>query len=383
MEAYLDNSATTRPTAPVIEAMISSMKHGFFNPSSLYRPALEAQKAMDACRALLALEAGAPRESVTFTSGGTEANHLAIVGHLRGHRKPGRVLFSAVEHPAVREACLAAADYGHQVVMIPVAADGTVDIAAFEQLLTPDVLLICVMQVNNETGAIQPIPQIAKLRDKLCPAATIHVDGVQGFLRVPFSMKAGGVQSYAISGHKIGAPKGIGALIHMKSHRLLPLQPGGGQELGLRSGTENTPGIAGLLCAVETFPKDAPTRMTAMKALLWRLLSEGIPALCRISPDEDSSCDSPHILCAAFPPVRGETLLHSLEGEGVYVSTGSACSSKKLKLSHTLSAMGIDRRTAECVLRFSLAPSTTEEEIRYAAKAAAQHYELLSTYRRR
>lgn len=383
MEAYLDNSATTKPTAQVIEAMVSSMKHGFFNPSSLYRPAMEAERAMEECRAALAGTVKGDRGQVVFTSGGTEANNLAILGHMATRKKPGRLLYSAVEHPSVKEACKALEARGHRAVEIPVTGEGTVSLPALREMLGPDVHMLCVMQVNNETGAVQPLSEVAALRQSLAPEAAFHVDGVQGFLRIPFSMKELQVSSYSVSAHKIGGPKGVGALITEKGHRILPELLGGGQEKGLRSGTENTPGIAGLRCAIEGFPEGGSATMRALKERLYVLLKEQIPALCRLGPVEESPYNSPHILNVAFPPVRGETLLHALEGDGVYVSTGSACASRKTKISESLASMGIPGDVAQCALRFSLSPYTTEAEIRYAAERTAAHYQVLSPYRRR
>ena len=204
------------------------MTEGFFNPSALYMPSMAVEKDMNACRdaILRALDAGGDAR-VVFTSGGTEADNLAILGGME-HMRGGRVLYSAGEHPAVREACeqlknLTAGE-------IPLAADGRVRLDRLEEMLTPDTRLICVMQVNNETGAVMPIGEIAKLRDRLCPEAVLHVDGVQGFLRVPFSIRETGADSYALSGHKIHAPKGVGALVYRPRLRLNPRQVGGGQE---------------------------------------------------------------------------------------------------------------------------------------------------------
>ena len=376
---YLDNSATTRVCDAAVQAAATCMTEGFFNPSALYMPAMTVEKEMNACRSaiLQAVDAGGDAR-VVFTSGGTEADNLAILGGME-HIRDGRVLYSAGEHPAVREACEHLRNLESEE--IPLAADGRVRLDRLEEMMTPDTRLICVMQVNNETGAVMPIPEIARLRDRLCPEAVLHVDGVQGFLRVPFSLRQTGADSYALSGHKIHAPKGIGALVYRPRLRLNPRQIGGGQEKTLRSGTENTPGIAGLRAAIESWAQDRDIR--ALKRLLFEELKKGIPEAVCNGPDPASEDSAPHILNVSLPPVRSETMLYALAGDGIYVGIGSACSSHKQKVSRVLRAMGLNGPRAESALRFSLCPYNTDDEMRAAAAAAAKHYEMLKRYTRR
>ena len=376
---YLDNSATTRVCEAAVRAATACMTEGYYNPSALYMPSMAVEKEMNICRdaILCAVDAGGDAR-VVFTSGGTEADNLAILGGME-HMRGGRVLYSAGEHPAVREACEHLKNMDAQE--IPLAADGRVRLDRLEELLTPDTKLICAMQVNNETGAVMPIAEIARLRDRLCPEAVLHVDGVQGFLRVPFSMRETGADSYALSGHKIHAPKGVGALVYRPRLRPSPRQIGGGQEKALRSGTENTPGIAGLRAAIEAWPKD--TDLRALKCLLFSELKAKIPDAVYNGPDPGSPDTAPHILNVSLPPVRSETMLYALAGDGVYVGIGSACSSHKQKVSRVLRAMGLSGLRAESALRFSLCPFNTEDEMRTAAAIAAKHYELLKKYTRR
>ncbi|MBR4459006.1 MAG: cysteine desulfurase [Clostridia bacterium] len=383
MEAYLDNSATTRPCEAAVAAAEEALREGWHNPSALYRPALEAQKKVEAVRALCLKAAQAQGQRLVFTGSGTEADNLAIFGTLRGVRAPGRVLYLATEHPAVTACMQEVRRLGHEAIPIPVDREGVCDLEALEKLMTPDTRLICMMQVNNEVGAVQPLSETSALRDRLCPDAAIHVDGVQGFLRVPVDFNRLGIQSYAFSGHKIHACKGIGGLIFRKDHRLHALTLGGGQEDGLRSGTENTVGIAMLGAAVEAFPADAVQRMRSLKKRLWDCLREAIPSAVLNGPDPDSAAAAPHILNVSLPPVRSQTMLFALEGDGVFVSAGSACSSHRQKVSPVLTAMHADAQRADCALRFSLSPETTEAVIDYAAACAAKHYALLSRYVRR
>ncbi len=383
MEAYLDNSATTRPSEAAISAAEICLRESWHNPSALYRPALDAQKRMNAVRTLCLQKAGAEGQRLVFTGSGTEADNLAILGFMRTVRQPGRVLMLQTEHPAVSACDAELLRMGHTTETIPVDREGVADLQRLQAMLRDDVRMICVMQVNNEVGAVQPIAGIAALRDRLCPRAAIHVDAVQGFLRVPIAFNRLGIQSLAFSGHKLHACKGIGGLIVRKDFRLNPLVFGGGQEENLRSGTENTLGIAMLGAAVESFPADAAQRMMRLKRRLWEGLAGSVPGAVINGPSLDSPACAPHILNVSLQPVRSQTMLFALEGDGVYVSAGSACASHKQRLSPVLSAMGVNAARADCALRFSLCPYTTEEEIDHAVSCAAKHYAVLSRYVRR
>ena len=250
-------------------------------------------------------------------------------------------------------------------------------------MLGEDVHLITLMQVNNEVGAIQPIDEVCKLRDRLAPKAAIHVDGVQGFLRVPFHFGKSGVQSYAFSGHKIHASKGVGGLILRKGHRVAPIIYGGGQEGDIRSGTENVPGIVGLGEAVRTYPADSAAHMMALKQRLWAGLQEAVPGVKLNGPALDDPACAPHILNVTLAPVRSQTMLFALEGDGIYVSAGSACGAHKQKVSSVLTAMGLSTADADCALRFSFCPQVTEEDIDYTIATIKKHYDMLKAFVRR
>jgi len=383
MEVYLDNSATTRPSDAVVTAMSAAMTQTWHNPSALYKPAMQAEKLISAARKSCLEAAGAAGHRLIFTSGGTEADNIAIFGHLRRMKKPGKVLILNVEHPAVLACEEEIRRMGHQVHLLPVKHDGTLDLEAYEALLDDSVHLICVMQVNNESGAIQPLKEVVRLRDAKCPQAAIHVDGVQGFLRVPLEFGRLGIQTYAFSGHKIHACKGVGGLIVHKNHRLNPIVFGGGQEDGYRSGTENVPGIVGLGEAVRAYPGDGAERMLALKRRMWEKLREAVPAAILNGPELDDEACAPHILNVSLPPVRSQTMLFALEGDGVYVSAGSACASRKQKVSGVLTAMGLSTQMADTALRFSFCPENTAEEIDYAVECVKKHYDMLHKYVRR
>ena len=381
MLAYLDNSATTRPTDGVIDAMSRCMREGYFNPSSLYAPAIDSEKAMRACREELASALCVSPKGILFTSGGTEANNLAIIGTVSAMRGPQHLIVSAVEHPSVLEAFHYLEGLGHRVTVIGVDGRGQLDWAQLEDALDDAPALVSCMQVNNETGALADIPRLSALVREKAPNALIHVDGVQGFLRVPFDARL--VDLYTMSSHKIHGPKGVGALYVRPGVRLIPRQLGGGQEGALRSGTENTPGIAGFMEAAREM-KAMPDRFQHMmekKKLLWTLFQQAVPAAQLNGPSIEEG--APHIINISFPGVRGEVMLHALEGARVYCSTGSACSSKKRHLSPVLLAMGLDPDRAEAALRFSLSPLTQDEEIRYAAEQLETIYATLSRFKRR
>lgn len=380
IKVYLDNSATTRPDDRVIAAMQQAMSEHYYNPSSLYAPSLEVEKSMEVCRRNIQDVLKASDGQVIFTSGGTEADNLAIIGSVAAYRS-GKVLYSAGEHPAVIESCRSLIKRGFAVEEIPLTPEGIVNLEAFESVITSDTILICVMQINNETGAIQPLRELGELRDKLCPEALFHVDGVQGFLRHTCHVSEMGIDSFALSGHKVHGPKGIGALWISGRQRLQPIILGGGQESALRSGTENTPGITGLSSAISYFPTSH--YMREMKISLLNYIRGMIPQARVNGPDPCSHQAADHILNISFPPVMAETMLHAMEGMGVLVGNGSACSSKKKKQSHVLGAMNASSERLESAIRFSLNPYLTQEDIDYAAECLNKNYMLLKRFIRR
>ncbi|MDD3334156.1 MAG: cysteine desulfurase family protein [Eubacteriales bacterium] len=384
MTVYLDNSATTRPCDAAVEAMNQSMREEFYNPSALYTPAMHAERAMENARKTMAAAVGCSPQNVIFTSGGTESDNLAIIGHMQTLHQEGELLYTAAEHAAVKNACKEAERrFSCKAIEIPLTKSGSVDLESFRALLSPKTALICVMQVCNETGVIMPLDEICSLRDQLAPQAAIHVDGVQGFLREPFSFKRYPVQSYAVSGHKIHGPKGVGALCWQNGFRFKAQIVGGGQQGDLRSGTENTVGIAGLKAAIEAYPPDSAKKMLELKKLLVHLLTQSLPETQIVGLPESDPQSAGHILSVAFPPVRAETLLHALEADGIYVGTGSACSSKKGKHSSVLTAMKQPVDIMDGAIRISLCPNNTEEEMRYTAERLTVQVELLRKFMRR
>ena len=381
---YLDNSATTRPFDSVIEKTAGCMRDTYFNASAAYKPAVDVDREIRACRKLIASQLGAKEDEVYFTAGGTESDNLAILGYAETLHKPMNFVCSAIEHPAVSDTIRRVEKMGHSVRELPIDSRGLVDLADAELLIDENTALVSCMQVSNETGAIQPVEQLSALARRKNPDVRIHVDGVQGFMRVPMHMDKAGVDMYALSGHKIHGPKGIGALIVRKGVRLAPQTTGGGQEKNLRSGTYNSHGILALGEAVREMAarQEQIAAMRNLKVKLWGGLSqlEGV----RVNgplPDEPDS--APHILSLSFDGVRGEVMRNALEGMGILVSTGSACASHKQKVSATLKAMGLTAEQADGTIRVSLGLYNTMEEMEETAAQMEKMFALLARYRRR
>ena len=378
---YLDNSATTRPFDDVIEAMAVCMREEYFNPSSLYAPAMKAGGLLSSAREAVDRQLGGGTR-VIFTSGGTEADNLALLGTARNLRgRKGHFITTKVEHPAILETAAELERQGHEVSYIGVDAGGVVDVDALVDAVRPDTALVSVMQVNNEVGAIMPIAEISRRVKEKNPRALIHVDGVQGFMRVPMNMKRMGVDLYSLSGHKIHGPKGVGALVSAGNARVQCIAFGGGQEGGLRSGTENVPGIAGLGQAVRSYAQlgDTAPHMLECKRRLAQRVLETIPGA---HVNGDLEHGAAHILNITFP-TKGEVLLHALEGAGILCSTGSACASHKKSASHVLTAMGVSDRDIDGALRFSLCPGNTLAEMDETAAQLAKNVEMLRRFVRR
>lgn len=381
---YLDNSATTRPFDSVIETMARCMRETYFNASAAYRPAVEVERAIRACRQAIAAQVGAQEEEVYFTSGGTESDNLAILGVASLLRQPANFVCSAIEHPAVLETIRRVESMGHEVRVMPINRFGVVDLEACASLIDEHTALVSCMQVSNETGAIQPVEQIARLARAKNRNVRVHVDGVQGFMRVPLQMECMGVDLYSLSGHKIHGPKGIGALVVKKGVRLAPQMTGGGQEKNLRSGTYDSPAILGLHQAVlEMGQRRAEIdRLREMKARLWSQLAKAEGVRLNGLPVDDP-CSAPHVLSVSFEGVRGEVMRNALEGAGILVSTGSACASHKQKVSATLRAMGLSTEQADGTIRISLGMMNTMEEMDEAAAQMIALHKQLQAFRRR
>jgi len=382
---YLDNAATTRPVAEAVEAVRRAMEEGYGNPSSRHRLGLEAASVVDSARERVAAAVGARAGDIVFTGGGSEANNLALKGAAWAYARAGRhVVVSAVEHPSVLEAVRWLEDgMGLEVDLVPVERDGRVRAETVLGAVREDTLLVSLMHVNNEVGAVQPVAEVGLGLAARRPASgrrkglpLFHVDAVQSLGRLTVDVEAWKADLVSVSAHKAHGPKGVGALYVRPGVRLVPLVHGGGHEAGRRSGTENVPGIAGFGAALAALAaagtEEAAERMMGLRRLLIRLVREGWPAVVVNGP-EDPGAAAPHIVSLSFPGVPGEVLQHHLEESSVYVSTGSACSSHhRGRPSHVLEAMGCPPEVAGSAIRVSLSRFTTAEEIDRAARAMVE-----------
>ena len=351
---YLDNSATTKPSKACLDAMTDALTDNFGNPSSLYKIGLDAEKIVKHAREVIAASIGADPSEVYFTSCGSESDDTAIFGAWNARKKQGkRIITTAVEHPAVLRCFEKLEQEGADVKYIPVLKDGNLDMDAFKKLLNEDTIFVSVMHVNNETGAIFPIEEISKEVRKY-PNIIFHSDCVQSYGKIPLDVNKMGVDMISLSGHKVHASKGIGALYVRKGIHIPPYILGGGQEAGFRSGTENVAGIAGFGAAVEDMHMVSPEP----KEYLRKKLLEEIEDITINSPENNVSS----VLNVSFLGCRGEVLLHMLEQDDIYVSTGSACSSHK-KGSHVLTAQGLTNEQIEGAVRFSFGCDNTVEEM--------------------
>ena len=375
---YLDNSATTRTLDAAAEAAAKYMRQDFFNPSAAYSPAVEAERAVNAARSRLASMIHAAPEEIIYTSGGTESNNTAIFGALKARRGTGRIIVGATEHPSVYSAIMTLKGPYN---VTEARVDSTQDVNSLMSALSNDVAFVSIMHVNNETGAINDIPSIYKAVKQRAPGAIMHVDGVQGFLKVPFDARY--CDMYSISGHKFHAPKGVGALYIKRGVRFAGGQIGGGQERNLRSGTTNTPGIMGMDAAIEYYQANLDEirrKLMQMKLRLAKNLSFIRDAYIN---GPEPSLGAPHILNVSFLGVRGEVLLHALEEKGIYVSTGSACSAHKKGKNRILNAMGVVGDRQEGAIRFSICPFNTEDEMDITADVIEEQLAFLRRLKRR
>lgn len=368
VEAYLDNSATTPVDERVRQVVFDSLAV-YGNPSSLHGKGLEAELMVSRARAQVAAALGVKEDTVYFTSGGTEANNMAVFGAaMAKRRRGGRVVTTAIEHASVLESVRALAEQGFDCVFVPPESDGTVDAARVLEAVDENTVLLSVMHVNNETGSVLPVAQIAKEARRRAPELIVHCDAVQSFGKLPVSPKLLGADLITITAHKIHGPKGIGALYKSPKTRILPLLHGGEQQDRLRPGTENTAYIAafGEACRLAEENREEGLRHAAELNAYLRELLAGLPTVTVNSPENAL----PYILNLSGNLARSEIMLHFLEGQGVYVSSGSACA--KGGKSHVLEAMGLKGKRLDTALRISFGRQNGKEDCEAFAKAFAQ-----------
>lgn len=376
---YFDNSATTVCSREAREAAEAYMREQYYNPAAAYAPAVKAERDLSSARANIASELAADPSELFFTSCGTESNNTALFGSLAALRAKGRVIVSSVEHPSVYEAAIELRERGWEVVFAPVDMTGAVDLEALKSLVTPSTKLVSVMHVNNESGAINDVSAICSAVKRISPECIVHSDGVQAFMKEP-PVKC---DLYSVSGHKLHAPKGVGALYIRKGVRVKPYLIGGGQESGMRSGTSNMPGIMAFSAAVSDYSAHRAEYRSSMLAVKKRLYSNlmTIRDVKLNGPEPEKA--AAHILNVSFMGVRGEVLLNALSEKGLLVSTGSACAAHKRGKNRILNAMGITGDRQDGAIRFSFSHFNTLDEADTAAALIEEQVGILRRFRRR
>lgn len=376
MEVYFDNAATTRVYPEVKELMIKLLDVDYGNPSSLHMKGVEAEKYIKEAINQVATELKCQEKEIVFTSGGTEANNFALIGGAMAHRRAGKhIITTSIEHASVSATIEFLVKEGYEVTYVGVDERGIVKLDELKTALREDTILVSVMYVNNEIGSIQPIEEMTKLVKTYNPKILVHVDAVQAFGKIKFSPKKLGVDLLSISGHKIHGPKGVGVLYIKDKTLIRPTMYGGGQQKNMRSGTENVPAIAGMGLAAKLMYSDHEKKMEHIKNIKYTFIDK----ITKLENVFDNSGEAPHIASITFVGIRSEVMLHALEDKGIYVSSGSACSSNKTNVSGVLKAINLDKDRLESTLRFSFCETNTLEEVDYAVKCIE---EILPVFRR-
>ena len=388
MEAYLDNSATTKCAAEVVETAVKVMSEDYGNPSSKHMKGVDAEKYIREAKEIIAKTLKCQDKEILFTSGGTESNNMAIIGTAMANKRKGmHCIVSSVEHSSVKEPFNFLEKEGFRITYLPVDKDGIVDIEALKNALDDETILVSVMYVNNEIGAVEPIEEIGHIIKDYNPDIVYHLERISEELETVCDTGTSGgtgIDLLSVSGHKIHGPKGSGFLFINDKTRIKPIIYGGGQQKGMRSGTENVPAIAGLATAVKLiYNNDFESKIAHLYELKDYFIDE-LEKLPDVQVNSKKGTDSaPQIVSASFKGVRAEVLLHSLEDKEIYVSSGSACSSNKPGLSNTLVAIGLDKELLDSTLRFSFCYETTKEELEYTIETLKQLLPMLRKYTRR
>ena len=381
MEAYLDNSATTRCLESVRDVVSKTMLEDYGNPSSKHMKGVESERYLKDARETIAKTLKVNEKEIYFTSGGTESNNWALLGSAYASRRAGKhIITTAIEHAAVLMPLQFLAEQGYRITHLPVDEHGHISLADLKAALDEETILVSIMMVNNEIGAIEPVAEAGEIIKKYNPDILFHVDAIQAYGKLPIYPKKQHIDLLSVSGHKIHAPKGVGFLYIRDGVKIRPILFGGGQQKGMRSGTENVPGCVGLGVAAREAYKDFDARIEKLYTLREHLIA-GLKPLggVTINGSEDRT-NAPQIVSASFEGVRSEVLLHALEDKGVYVSSGSACSSNHPGISGTLKGIGVKKELLDSTIRFSLGDLNTEEEVDYAIGVLGELLPVLRRY---
>jgi cysteine desulfurase len=385
MEIYLDNSATTMVRPEVAKLMYEIMTKDYGNPSSMHIKGVQAERYLREAKEIFAGILKVSEKEIFFTSGGTEGDNMAIIGAaLAGRRRGRHIITTVIEHPAVLESCAFLEKNGFEVTYLPVNAAGQVEPDTLKASLRDDTILVSVMYVNNEIGAIESVSELGRIIKEYNKDILFHVDAVQAFGKFRIHPYKENIDMLTMSSHKIHGPKGVGAIFIKDKTKIQPIALGGGQQKGMRSGTENVPGIAGMAMAAkelyDKFDEDV-NRLYELKEYFVREITGIEGATVNGLTGRDSA---PHVVSVSFDGItKSEVLLHALEDKGIYISSGSACSSNKPSLSSTLKAIGVKNDLLYATLRFSFSVFTTKEELEYTINAVKELLPVLRKYRPR
>lgn len=386
MQAYLDNAATTRPFECVRDIMIKTMEEDYGNPSSMHMKGVEAEKYVKEAREKLAKTLKVDAKELVFTSGGTESNNFALIGAAMANKRLGNhIITTKIEHPSVHNPLIYLEEQGFEVTYLDVNEDGLICMDELLNAVTDKTILVSIMMVNNEMGSVQDISTISKLIKEKKNDILFHVDAIQAYGKYYIYPKRMGIDLLSISGHKIHGPKGIGALYIKDKVKIKPIVFGGGQQKGMRSGTENVPGIAGLGAAAEEIYRNHEEKINHLYTLKKALIA-GVNEISDVTVNGIGvgiENTAPHVVSVSFAGIRSEVLLHALEERGIYVSSGSACASNHPALSGTLKAIKVKKELLDCTLRFSFSVNTTMEEIEYTISVLKELLPMLRRFTRR
>lgn len=389
MEVYLDNSATTRTFPEVAELMTKIMCEDYGNPSSLHMKGVQAEQYLRYAKETLARILKVTEKEIVFTSGGTESDNLALIGcALANSRRGNHLITTQVEHPAVLQTMHYLEGQGYRVTYLPVDSCGRIHLEDLHRAMTPETILVSIMHTNNEIGALQPIAEAGALIKRMNPNTLFHVDAVQGFGKARIYPKKMNIDLLSVSGHKIHGPKGVGFLYVGEKVKIQSIVFGGGQQMNLRSGTENVPGIVGLARAAELLYNSFDEDVERIRECKRRFI-EGIRRMDDVvingllPGDTSGESTAPHIVSVSFRGVRSEVLLHTLEEKEIYVSAGSACAARKPQPSATLKAIGVEKGMLESTIRFSFSVYTTPEDIDVCLQVLYDRIPMLRKYSRK
>lgn len=384
MQAYLDNSATTRCSKRATDLMVKLLTEDFGNPSSMHMKGVEAEKYIKEAKEKIAKTLKIDEKEIVFTSGGTESNNMALIGAAMANKRAGNhIITTSIEHASVSATTAYLEELGFKVTYLKVDSNGIISLEELQEAVTDETILVSLMMVNNEMGAVEPIEEAVKVIKAKNPKTLVHVDAIQAYGKYRIYPKKIGVDLLSVSGHKIHAPKGTGFLFIRDKVKVKPLLYGGGQQKGMRSGTENVPGVAALAEAAVEIYEDFDAKIDHLYALKTRFV-EGLKGMDGVSVNGKTGRDSaPQIVSVSIDGVRSEVMLHTLEDRGIYVSAGSACSSNKPAVSATLTAIGLKKNLLDSTIRFSFCVNTTEEEIDYALSVMREVIPRLQRYTRK